>query len=137
MADFWDYIIWNNSLKAYILVAATVLFVIILKRFLSRLIGRFLFSFIRKMGSGLDRTDFLRLVVGPIGTFLVVVVSMSSLEKLHFPGALDFDIYEVKSKVLIHGLGVIIIIGSFIWLLLRLVDFIAVVLRNKARAGRV
>lgn len=137
MHDFWNYSIWDNSIKTYVIVAATILFVIVLKRFISRLIGRLLFSFVRKMGSGLDQADFLRLVVGPIGTFLVVIVMMSSLEKLHFPAALDFDIYEIKAKAILRGLAVIVIIASFIWLLMRLVDFIAVVMRNKARAGRV
>jgi MscS family membrane protein len=89
------------------------------------------------MGPGLDRSDFLNLVVGPIGTFLVVLVSMSSIEKLHFPTALDFDIYEVKSETIVRSLAIIILIGSFIWLLMRLVDFVALVLRKKARAGQV
>ncbi|HET6253670.1 MAG TPA: mechanosensitive ion channel domain-containing protein [Puia sp.] len=137
MPSFWDYRVFDNPLRAYIIVTATVLFVIALKRFISRLIGRFLFSFIRKMGSGLDRVDFLNLVVGPIGTFLVVLVSVSSVEKLHFPSALDFDIYEVKFRTIVDAVAVIVIIVSFIWLLMRLVDFIAVVLRNKARTGRV
>ena len=137
MSNFWDYKVFDNSLRSYVIVAATILFVIILKRFISLLIGRFLFSFVRKMGAGLDRTDFLQLVVGPIGTFLIVLVTMSSIEKLHFPTALDFDIYEVKVRAIIQAVAVIIIIVSFIWLLMRLVDFIAVVLRKKARAGRV
>ncbi|HVS95247.1 MAG TPA: mechanosensitive ion channel domain-containing protein [Puia sp.] len=133
MPDFWNIVILDNPLKSYVIVAATVLFVIALKRFLSRLIARFLFRFIRQMGSGLDRTAFLNLVIGPIGTFLVVFVSITSIEKLHFPRELDFDIYEVGAKTLLHGLAVIVLIISFIWLLLRLVDFIAMVLRRKAR----
>lgn len=137
MHDLWSYKIFDNPLRVYVIVVATILFAIALKRYISRLIGRFLFSFVRKMGSGMDRTDFLRLVVGPIGTFLIVAVTLSSLEKLHFPSALDFDINEVKSRVIVHGAGVIVIIISFIWLLLRLVDFMAAVLRKKARAGRV
>jgi MscS family membrane protein len=137
MPGFWDYTVLDNPLRAYIIVVATILFVIALKRFISRLIGHFLFSFVRKMGSGLDRTDFLKLVVGPIGTFVVVFVSISSIEKLHFPAALQFDVYEVKSTTIVHAIAVIIIIVSFIWLLMRLVDFIALVLRKKARAGRV
>lgn len=137
MPSFWDYRVFDNPLRAYIIVAATILFVIALKRFISRLIGHFLFRFVRKMGSGLDRTDFLKLVVGPIGTFLIVFVSISSIEKLHFPSALAFDIYEVTSLTIVHAIAVIIIIVSFIWLLMRLVDFMAVVLRKKARTGRV
>ena len=137
MPNFWDYRILDNALRAYIIVVATILFVIALKRFISRLIGRLIFRFVSRMGPGLDRADFLKLVVGPIGTFLVVLVSMSSIEKLHFPAALDFDIYEVKLRAIVQATAVIIIIASFIWLLMRLVDFIAVVLRQKARTGRV
>jgi MscS family membrane protein len=133
MHEFWSIVVLGNPLKSYIIVAATILFVIVLKRFISRLIAQLIFRFVRRMGTGLDRSAFLDLVVGPIGTFLVVFVSITSIEKLHFPGDLDFDIYEVKSKTIVQALAVIILIASFIWLLLRLVDFIAVVLRNKVR----
>jgi MscS family membrane protein len=133
MHDFWSFIVFSNPLKSWVIVAITILFVIALKRFLSRLIARVMFRFIRRIGSGLDRSAFLDLVVGPIGTFLVVFVSITAIEKLHFPLELDFDIYEVKSKAIIQALAVIILISCFIWLLLRLVDFVAVILRTKAR----
>src|ERR1700754_4171897 len=135
MHDLWNLTILSNPLKSYILVAITILFVIALKRVLSRLIGRLIFRFVRRMGSGLDRSVFLDLVVGPIGIFLVLFVSITSIEKLHFPGELEFDIYEVRSKTIIQSIAVIILIGSFFWLLLRLVDFIALVLRRKAKSG--
>jgi MscS family membrane protein len=133
MHDFWSFIVLGNPLKSYIIVAGTILFVIALKRVISRLIAQLIFRVVRRMGTGLDRSAFLDLVVGPIGTFLVVFVSITSIEKLHFPGELDFDLYEVKSKTIVQALAVIILIASFIWLMLRLVDFIAVVLRNKVR----
>src|SRR5579872_4063171 len=118
MHHFWNSIVFGNPLESYIIVAATILFVIALKRFISRLIARFIFRFIRRMGSGLDKSAFLDLVVGPIGTFLVVFVSMTSIEKLHFPAELDFDIYEVKAKAIVQATAVITIIVSFVWLLL-------------------
>lgn len=135
MHSIWSITVLGNPLKSYIFVAITILFVIALKRFISRLIARLIFRLIRRIGSGLDRSAFLDLVVAPIGTFIVLFVSLSSIEKLHFPGELDFDIYEVKSKTIVQSLAVIILISAFIWLLTRLVDFIAVVLRNKARKG--
>jgi MscS family membrane protein len=135
MRDFWNYIVFSNPLKSYIIVAGTILFVIALKRFISRMIARLIFRAIRQMGSGMDRSAFLDLVVGPIGTFLVVFVTMSSIEKLHFPAELNFDIYEVSSRVIVQALAIMIIVISFIWLLLRLVDFVALVLKNKARRG--
>lgn len=134
MHDFWNIVILDNPLRSYIIVAATILFVIALKRYLSHLIARLVFRFIFKAW-GLDRSAFLDLVVAPIGTFLVVFVSITSIEKLHFPNQANFDIYEVTSKTMMHGLAAIILILTFIWLLMRLVDFIAAVLRNKARKG--
>src|ERR1700743_2711248 len=133
MHDIWSTIVLSNPLRSYINIAVTILFIIALKRFISRLIARLIFRFIRRMGAGLDKSAFLDLVVGPIGTFIVLFVSLTSIEKLHFPAELDFDIYEVKSKHIIQSLAVIILIWAFIWLLLRLVDFIALVLRTKAR----
>jgi MscS family membrane protein len=135
MHSFWNSIVFGNPLKAYIIVAATILFVIVLKRFISRLIARLIFRFVRRIGSGLDKTAFLELVVGPIGVFLVLFVSVTSIEKLHFPAELEFDIYEVRSKAIARAIAVIILIGSFFWLLLRLVDFIALVLRSKAKSS--
>ena len=135
MHDFWNIVILDNPLRSYIIVAATILFVIAMKRYLSNLIARLIFRFIRRMGTGLDRSAFLDLVVGPIGTFLVVFVCITSIEKLHFPSQANFDIYEVTSKTMMHGLASIILITTFIWLLLRLVDFISVMLRTKARKG--
>jgi len=137
MHDFWSIIVLGNSLRSYLIVAVTILLIIALKRVISRLIARLIagliFRFIRRMGAGLDRSAFLDLVVGPIGTFIVFFVSLTSIEKLHFPAELDFDIYEVKFKTIIQSIAVIILISVFIWLLMRLVDFVAVVLRTKAR----
>lgn len=135
MHDFWNQVILSNPLKRYIAVAATILFVILLKRFISRLIARLIFRVVRRLGSGLDRSAFIDLVVAPIGNFLVVAVSVSSLEKLHFPEAVDFDIYEVQAKTIVHAMAIIIVIISFIWLLLRLVDFVALILKQKSRAN--
>jgi MscS family membrane protein len=136
MQDFWSLVVFGNSLRSYIIVASTILFVIILKRFISKLIARLLFSLIERIGSGLEKAAFLKLVVGPIGTFVVVFVSMSSIEKLHFPPQLEFDIYEVKSKTIFQSIGVIILVISFIWLLMRLVDFVSQILRQSARGDR-
>ena len=135
MHSFWNSIVFGNPLKAYFIVAATILFVIVLKRYISGLIAGLIFRFVRRIGSGLDKSAFVDLVVGPIGIFLILFVSITSIEKLHFPGELEFDIYEVRSKTITQAIAVIILIGSFFWLLLRLVDFIALVLRNKAKSG--
>ena len=133
MHDFWNQIVLSNPLKKYVLIAGTILLVILLKRLLSVLIARLLFRFIKKIDAGLDKPSFVNLVVGPIGIFLVLSVSIASMEKLHFPPEFDFDIYEISSRTIVHALAITVMIVGFIWLLLRITDFIALILQRKAR----
>ncbi len=133
MHSIWSTIVLSNPLRSYFIVAITILFIIALKRVISRLIGRLIFRLLGRIGAGIDRSAFLDLVVAPIGTFIVLFVSLTSIEKLHFPAGLEFDIYEVRSKTIIQSIAIIILISAFFWLLLRLVDFIALVLRTKSR----
>lgn len=133
MHDFWNQVILSNPLRKYVLIAGTILLVILLKRWISVLIARLLFRFISRIDAGLDKASFINLVIGPIGVFLVLCISVVSMEKLHFPPELDFDIYEISSKTIVHALAITVMISGFIWLLLRITDFIALILQRKAR----
>src|SRR5579872_3477305 len=101
MHDFWNQVILSNPLKKYVIIAGTILLVILLKRWISVLIARLLFRFIDRIDAGLDKASFVTLVIGPIGIFLVLCISVVSMEKLHFPPELDFDIYEISSKTIV------------------------------------
>ncbi len=75
-------------------------------------------------------------------TFLLILITIITLEKLNFPtttiriGSLsfnpDFRIYKITLHQLIDTLSVVILIFSFIWLLIRIIDFIALILEWKA-----
>src|SRR5258708_1273393 len=129
MNDFWNQVIFSNPLKNYLIVIGTILLVVILKRFLSRLIAGLLFRFVKKIASGVDKASFVGLVIRPIEIFLIVFVSAASIEKLHFPEELYFDIYEVTSRAIVHAIAASVLIIGFIWLLLRIIDFIAIILQ--------
>src|SRR5271169_402267 len=106
MHDFWNQVIFSNPLKRYAFVFAVILLVIILKRFLSRLVAGLLFRFVRKIATGVDKVSFVSLMIRPIEIFLIVFVSTASIEKLHFPEELDFEIYEVNSKAIVHAIAI-------------------------------
>jgi len=67
-----------------------------------------------------------------------VVAAMREVQELGLPAARHVrgDIYEVRAKTIFQSIGVIILVVSFIWLLMRLVDFISQVLRSKAKEDR-
>ena len=132
MHDFWNQIILSNALRKYIGVGITILLALLLKRFLSRYLAGLLFRLVKRFSTGLDKPYFVNLVATPISTFVFLFISFAALEKLHFPEDFDFDIYEISSKDIIHAIAIAVIISGFIWLLLRLIDFISMLMAHKA-----
>ena len=132
MIKFFDQIFLDNPVKSYLLAFAVILFVLVLKKFISRYFAGLLFNFIKRIWKGLDKKSFTGLVVQPLGLFLVIFISIVSLHKLVFPRLLEVEIYNYTTSEIVHVLATIVLIISFIWLLLRIIDFIAVILKFKA-----
>lgn len=132
MNDFLDYVFLDNTVKSYLIVGGVIISILLLKRLISRYIADFIFRFVSKIWNTIERKQFSDLVVQPLGFFLLILVTIISLNKLKFPEALDVDIYRVTTKELFETVGTVILIISFIWLLLRIIDFIAIILEKKA-----
>lgn len=132
MYDFFDRIVLDNPIKTYLLVFAAILFVILLKRFISRYVAGLLFSLVKRVWKDIDKASFTGLVVQPLGLFLVIFVSIVALHRLRFPQLLEVEIYKYTSSQIVHAIATIVLIISFMWLLLRMIDFIAIILQMKA-----
>lgn len=142
MDRIFNYVFLDNTVGSYLIVAAVIVFVALFKKYLSRYVAGLLFRLIKKLVKGVDKETFINLVVAPLRTFLLILITIITLEKLNFPttpiriGSLsfnpDFRIYKITLHQLIDTLSVVILIFSFIWLLIRIIDFIALILEWKA-----
>ncbi len=142
MDSFFDRIILDNSIKSYLIAISVIVIVFLLKRYLSRYIAGLLFRLIKRIAKGVDKASFVNLVIAPLNTFLLLLITIITLEKLNFPttqiqwGLIrfspNFNIYKITLHTLLDTLSIIILIISFIWLLLRIIDFIAKILVQKA-----
>jgi MscS family membrane protein len=132
MNDFLEQVWLDNPVKHYLVVAAVILFVLLLKRFISRYFAGLLFSIVHRIWKDVDRLSFINLVVKPLGTFLLILVAIISLHNLKFPEILNAEVYKYTVKEIIHGIGTIILIVAFIGLLLRIIDFVALILEKRA-----
>ena len=135
MNDFWNQVILSNPLRKYLFVAIAIIIGLLFKRIISRFIAGLLYRIANKIGSGIDKDAFVKLLIGPIETFLLIFITVGSIEKLHFPNEFEFEIYEVSSKTIIHAIAKTILICVFIWLLLRTIDFVALLLKQKTHAA--
>ena len=108
------------------------MFVILLKRFISRYLAGLLFQVVNKIWKDVDKKSFTNLLIQPLGFFLLILISIIALHKLVFPEVVNIDVYNYSVKQIIHAVTTIVLVISFIWLLLRIVDFIAIILEKKA-----
>ncbi len=130
--DFFNTIYFDNSVKSYCIVGGTILLMLILKRFVSRYIASVLFRITHRIWKNVEQKSFVDLVVEPLEWFLLILIAVFSIDKLNFPTAWEYKIYGHGTDEILSKLGIGIIIISFTWLLLRMIDFIALVLEQKA-----
>lgn len=148
MNDLLEKIWLNNPVTDYLIVLAIIFFVWAFRRYISRYFAGLLFRLVNRIWKNLDKQSFIKLVVQPLGLFLFILVSIIALHKLKFPDKnkyagnddvenniilfLNTDLYGYSIKEIIHCIATIILILSFIWLLLRMIDFISYILEQKA-----
>jgi len=132
MNEFLDYILLDNSIRSYLLVVGIIMLAVVFKRYLSRYIAGLIFKLISRMAKGVDKKSFVDLVVQPVDIFLVILVSLGAIGKLNFPKILDVSLYHVRLATILETISVLVLIVTFIWLLLRIIDFIALILERKS-----
>lgn len=132
MQEFLDFKIFDNTIQAYGIVALSIIAALILKRIISKYLASLLFKVVKGLAKGVDKQSFVNLVVQPLEVFIVVLIMVVTFDKLNYPEALDVKIYKISLRQLIDTASVSTIIIMFIWLLLRIMDFIALILHQKA-----
>jgi MscS family membrane protein len=131
--EFLEYEWLDNTLRSYLAVAGVIIFIILLKKFVSRPFALLLFHIVRKWWKSIDKTSFLELVVKPIGIFISIVAAISAISYLRYPKMLQFDVYGTDFKLIIERVFLCTIILSLIWLIGKIIDFTSLTLETKAR----
>jgi MscS family membrane protein len=132
MSSLFDFVILDNTLGNYVLIIGVILLAVALRKLISRVIAGLVFRLVTKITYGVDRKSFIDLVMPPLESFFVILVIIVCLEKLNYPELFDVDIYKVSLHGVFEVLAMVVLIISFIWLLLRIIDFVALIMEQKA-----
>lgn len=130
--DFLDKIFLDNTVRAWLVVMGIITLTLIVKRYVSHYLVSLFFRIVQRIWKTVSKESFVNLVVDPMKWFLVIFIAVFAIDKLNFPQILLYTIYGHTTPDIISRLGTGVIIISFIWLILRLIDFIAIVLEEKA-----
>lgn len=134
MNDFLNRMIFDNSIREYAITIAMILAALVASRFLSRYIAQLLCRLFRRTWKTFDQQTFVDLVLYPLSIFLTIIVTLIALYRLRFPQRLNITIYKYTTAQILQTIGTITVIICFIWLLLRIIDFIARILEKRAAA---
>jgi MscS family membrane protein len=122
----------DNTIASYGYVFGILLVVWLVKRLISKYLAKLLYNMVGKAAKSVARQSFLDLVVQPLDVFLVILIAIIAFDKLTFPGVLDFRIYHVTFRQIIDSIAAATLIIVFIWLCIRVIEFIAMILQEKA-----
>jgi len=126
----------NNTIASYLYVTGIILLAVLIKRLVTKYLATLLYKIVAKAAKNIARQSFLDLVVQPMDLFLVLLVSLIALDRLNFPPELNFKIYHATVREVIDSVSMAALIIVFIWLCLRVMDFVAMILAEKANHAK-
>lgn len=132
MNSFWQQQWGENTILAYALVAGVIVVVWSFRRYLSSVLAGWLFRWLGKVLNTVERSQFNALVITPLERFVLVLVLTIALYRLQFPAALNFSVYTFEFRDILHAIGKLLIIATLTSLLLRGIDFAAILLEKRA-----
>ena len=134
MNSFLDRVIWNNTVESYLWTIGLVLFVLLLNKIISKYVALLFCRLLNRWTKSYNQQQFSDLIVHPLGTFLVITVCIVAFYRLNYPQEMQFTIYKYSMRQILLSLAIAVQISAFIWLVLRIIDFIASILNIRANA---
>ncbi len=132
MNDFLQRSFFGNTIGTYLSVVATIVVALLVKRIISRYLASVLYRFISKTNRNFHKQAFVNLIIPPLDIFLFLFIAFIALDKLTYPLWLNVTVYKVSLFQVVDGLTNMALILAFTWLCLRVIDFMAMVLQERA-----
>lgn len=136
MNKFLQTLILDNTIGSYLLVLATIIFLLLVKRFLSHSVASVLFLFIKNNWKTIQKKEFVSLFIKPMSWFITVSLSVFVIDKLNFPSAWYFKIYGHPTDEILDRIGMCLIIIYFTWVVISFINFIALILEHKSASAK-
>ena len=131
-----DQNILSNSLRSYLIVLGILLIAVFIKRLVSRFFASLIYTWIdKKNHSELRKSHVHRLII-PIERFLIFMVAIIAFYELKFPEVWNVHIYKISLQQGMESIVKLICIILLIRVCLRTLEFIAIILDEKAKLSK-
>ena len=128
-----DQIILSNSIRSYLFVASVLVVTLLIKRLVSRFFASLIYTWVDKKNHSELRKNHVHRLLVPIEQFLLFLVAIIAIYELKFPAAWDLNLFKLSLQQLLEAVVKLMFIVLLIRVTLRTLEFIAIILENKAR----
>jgi len=129
--DFLDSTFWGNSIENYLWFSAIILVALVFKRLISKQLGQVVFKIFKrgKEDDSLSLDSFFELMIKPVELLIVFVGLSFAVKTLHFPTPSGDDLGIERVLDIIIQISLVVTVT---WAMLRLTDFIGLLLLRQA-----
>ena len=127
-----DQIILSNSIRSYLFVASVLVVTLLIKRLVSRFFASLIYTWVDKKNHSELRKNHVHRLLVPIEQFLLFLVAIIAIYELKFPAAWDLNLFKLSLQQLLEAVVKLMFIVLLIRVTLRTLEFIAIILENKA-----
>ena len=125
----------GNTIENYIWFIGSILLGLIFKRLVSKYLSRLLFKIVRNQKSNVGVDKFDELLIKPIGLCVMLSIIYIGSSYIQYPPEWHLaSENEIGIRMLINKGFSLVFIYSICWILLRMIDFIGLILAKKAEA---
>jgi MscS family membrane protein len=124
---------WGNTLENYLWFAGIIIAGLIFRNLISRLVSWILFNLLGKYFKTVGIKKFVELLSRPFSFFILMLIIYLAFDRLEFP--LEWHLvprHQFGLRMSMFKIFESLLIFSFTWILLRLTDYIALVLLYRA-----
>ncbi len=127
-SKFLQQIYFDNTVENYLWVLLAIVIVILLMRYIAGIIVGLFYKLIKRWLPDADAAKMKSLLLGPIQLFFFWIAAAFIIQTLNFPKSIETEIFGFSLKQILTVSYQFIVAVSLTWIVLRLIDFVYLVL---------
>ena len=132
VSEFLNTEFLHNTGRQWCWLAGVIIFVIIFKRYISKLISLLLFRIVKRTDAGELTQEFLHLILKPLQYLIVLETIYFGFKALNYPFDPENEVLKNYVLLISNGVYKLLFVLNVAWLVSRLGDFFVAVLNHRA-----
>jgi MscS family membrane protein len=133
MENFLQQEWFGNTVQSYLWFIGIIFFGFIFLKLITRLLSKLLFKIFKSHSEGVSLDNFIQLIRTPIAVFLFLITLLIAVQQLQYPPQWNLEpIEKFGLRSFVQRLFQVLLVLSITWIILRLVDFLGLILAYRA-----